>query len=167
MSLNLQPLIAWSSWWSKEYMIKLTMIQFINILSILLSLSSEGHWVVPLCWNTHGGRLNIMMPSYQYRPWERLILIMRTPMPEKTVLILRQGPGICWPPYTSHHLGTRPSATTMLTWLWQQCHMDNIRKHRYSITFMEQAMFEKGREIADLVVYLSIVDGFVFQVSQR
>ena len=58
----------------------------------------------PLYWNDTGGRLNIKMSSYQYRDpmlkirrfRDRLIFNTWIPYLEKTVFILRQGPGVAF-----------------------------------------------------------------------
>ena len=50
-----------------------------------------------------------------------------------------------WLQVAWRYIATRPSATTMLIWLWLLC-------HKYHVTSSKQAMFERGQEVDQALI---------------
>ena len=58
----------------------------------------------------------------------------------------------CWLQIPRRQIGVRASATTMLTGLWLQCHMNHITHMHTVITAITQIMFGRGLEVSSPLV---------------
>ena len=53
-----------------------------------------------------------------------------------------------------HQINTMPSATIMVTRLWQYFQMSHIAWHRYYVTAIKQTMFERGQKVSNPLISL-------------